>query len=94
MKVTEIRGYHLAFPLPEPLANSITVFRTREALLVEVVTDAGVTGWGETGASPHASAGFLRAKLARLVLGQDPAETGGCFTPWPRRLGMTAAGRR
>ena len=65
MKITEIRGYHLAYDLPEPLANSIAVFRTREALLIELRTDAGVTGWGETVASPHAAAAFLRAKLAR-----------------------------
>ena len=92
MKVTEIRGYHVAFKLPEPLANSISVFRTREALLVEVVTDAGVSGWGETGASPHAAAGFLRAKLARLVLGQDPAETGRLFHAMAATVGYDRRG--
>ena len=79
MRITAIRGHHLAFTLPEPLANSTTVFRTREALLIELLTDAGVVGWGETVASPHAAAGFLRAKLAPLVLGQDPAATGRLF---------------
>ncbi len=92
MKVTEIRGYHLAYQLPEPVANSIIVFRQREALLVEVVTDSGVTGWGETVASPHAAAGFLRAKLARLVLGQDPAATGRLFQAMAATVGYDRRG--
>jgi D-galactarolactone cycloisomerase len=92
VKITEIRGYHVAFKLPEPLANSISVFRTRESLLIEIVTDEGVIGWGETGASPHAAAGFLRAKLAPLVLGQDPAEMGRLFHAMAATIGYDRRG--
>ena len=51
VKITEIRGYHVGFPLPDPVGNALSFFHRREFLLVEVVTDAGVSGWGEVGAS-------------------------------------------
>ncbi|WP_158743010.1 mandelate racemase/muconate lactonizing enzyme family protein, partial [Acidisphaera sp. L21] len=92
MKIIEIRGYHVAFKLAEPIANSIVVMRSREALLVEVVTDTGITGWGETGASPHAAAAFIRAKLARLLLGQDPAATGRLFHSMAATVGYDRRG--
>ena len=79
MKVVSIEGFHVGYDLPEPLANSIIVFRRREALLVRLVTDTGLVGWGETVSSPYAAAGFIRARLAPLVLGQDPAQTGRLF---------------
>src|SRR5208283_1392442 len=87
MNITEIRGYHLGYDLPEPAANSNQVLRRREALLIELVTDDGVTGWGETVPSPDAAAAFLRARLARLVLGQDPAEHGRLFHAMSATMG-------
>jgi D-galactarolactone cycloisomerase len=74
MKITEVRGYHLSFPLKEPLGNSLTFFRKREALLVQIITDAGLSGWGEAGNAPDAAGAFIRARLAQLVLGKSPAD--------------------
>jgi D-galactarolactone cycloisomerase len=76
MKIIEIRGYHLGFPLADPVGNALSFFHRREFLLVEVVTDSGISGWGEVGASPHAGAALIRTKFAPLVLGQSPAEAG------------------
>ena len=77
MKYTEIRGYHVGFPVADPVGNALSFFHRREFLLVEVVTDAGVSGWGEVGASPRAAAAALiRAKYAQLLLGQSPANSG------------------
>ena len=92
MKITRIRGFHLGYQLPEPLANSIVVFRRREALLVEVTTDDGLVGWGETVASPYAAAGFIRSRLASLLLGQDPAQTGRLFHAMAATLGYDRRG--
>ena len=92
MRITRIRGFHLGYQLPEPLANSIVVFRRREALLVEVTTDDGLVGWGETVASPHAAAGFIRNRLAPLLLGQDPAHTGRLFHAMTATLGYDRRG--
>ncbi len=76
MKITEIRGYHLRCTLAEPIGNAVTFFDKKEALLVEVVTDAGVAGWGEAWSSPITAAAYIRQRLAPLVLGQDPTATG------------------
>lgn len=79
MKIVEIRGYQVGYGLPEPLANANGVLRRRSALIVEIVTDAGVSGWGETMASPEAAGAFMRARLVPLLLGQDPQRTGRLF---------------
>ncbi len=76
MKITEIHGYHLRCTLGEPIGNAVTFFDSKEALLVEIVTDAGVTGWGEAWSSPITAAAYIRQRLAPLVLGQDPTATG------------------
>jgi len=92
MKITEIHGYHLSYALPEPLANSGAVLRSRDALLIEVHTDEGIRGWGETVASPHAAAAFMRAKLIPRLLGQDPEHTGRCFAAMLETLGYDQRG--
>ena len=76
MKITEIRGYHLRCTLAEPIGNAVTFFDSKEALLVSVMTDAGVAGWGEAWSSPITAAAYIRQRLAPLVLGQDPTATG------------------
>ncbi len=76
MKITEIRGYQLRCKLAEPIGNAVTFFDTKEALLIEVMTDEEVTGWGEAWSSPITAAAYIRHRLAPLVLGQDPTATG------------------
>src|SRR6266542_2317950 len=46
----------------------------RQAVLVEVTTDDGLVGWGESGSGmlPRAGALFIRDVLAPLALGEDP----------------------
>ena len=80
MKVTRINGYHLRFVPRLPLGNARGFIRTREFLLLELQTDAGVTGWGESFSSPWAAAGLIRSLLARMVLGQSPEHYGRLFT--------------
>ena len=76
MRITEIRGYHLRCTLAELIGNAVTFFDSKETLLVEVVTDAGIAGWGEAWSSPITAAAYIRQRLAPLVLGQDPTTTG------------------
>jgi D-galactarolactone cycloisomerase len=66
MKITDIRVYNLRYPLEEPFANSIAWNTARTAGVIEVITDAGVTGWGEGVAGLNEKA--LRARL----VGRDP----------------------
>ncbi len=92
MKITKINGYHLAFTLPEPLANSVQTLKSREFLLVEIVTDSGLRGWGETYSTPHASAGFIRSRAASGLLGQNPLETGRLYQTMCARMGYDRRG--
>jgi D-galactarolactone cycloisomerase len=45
MKIIEIRGFNLSFPLAEPMGNALNVFRKRDALLIQIRTDSGLSGW-------------------------------------------------
>ena len=76
MKITGVRGFHLRCKLSEPIGNAVTFFDSKEALLVEVATDEGLTGWGEAWSSPITAAAYIRGRLAPLVMGQDPQATG------------------
>ena len=72
MKVVEIKGHHVGFVPSPPIGNARTMLQRRDFLLVELVTDTGLTGWGEVFASPHAAAGLIRAKFAPAILGRSP----------------------
>jgi D-galactarolactone cycloisomerase len=47
MKITGVRTHVLRSALEQPFAFSQGWVRQRSATLVEVSTDAGLTGWGE-----------------------------------------------
>ena len=66
MKITEVKVYDLRYPLVEPFANSQVWAKARTAGVVEIVTDAGITGWGEGLHAPDPSA------IASLLVGKDP----------------------
>ncbi|MBO1077843.1 mandelate racemase/muconate lactonizing enzyme family protein [Roseomonas haemaphysalidis] len=76
MSVTAIRLFHLSAQLPETIGNALVFFDRRDTLMVEVVDSSGLSGWGETWATPAAAAAVIETQLAPLVLGQDPAHTG------------------
>ena len=56
MKITDVKTYNLRYPLLEPFANSRGWTGTRTAVVVEISTDAGITGWGEGVSIPSAAA--------------------------------------
>lgn len=76
MKIREIRLYHLRAKLEEPIGNALTFFDTRESLLVEVVGEGGLTGWGETWPAPDAAATIIAGRLAPRLLGEDAEKIG------------------
>jgi D-galactarolactone cycloisomerase len=47
MRISDLTIHVLKSPLAEPFAFSQGWVRQRSATLVEVKTDAGITGWGE-----------------------------------------------
>jgi D-galactarolactone cycloisomerase len=79
MKITDIRIHILKSPLAEPFAFSQGWVGERSATLVEVVTDAGLVGWGEAFAqgleAPEIAAAVIDKALRPLVTGADPLDT-------------------
>ena len=79
MKITDIKIHVLKSPLAEPFAFSQGWVQSRSATLVEVLTDAGLIGWGEAFAQglepPEIAAAAIEYALKPLLLGADPLDT-------------------
>jgi len=90
MRIADVRIHVLASPLAEPFAFSQGWVRQRSATLVEVITDDGVTGWGEAFAQglepPQIAAAVIESALAPLVVGANPLDT---EVLWHRMYHMT-----
>ena len=78
MKITDIRIHVLKSPLAEPFAFSQGWVMQRSATLVEVLTDEGISGWGESFAQglepPEIAATVIDKALKPLVIGADPLD--------------------
>ncbi|MEM5503087.1 mandelate racemase/muconate lactonizing enzyme family protein [Ahrensia kielensis] len=77
MKIIEIKSHVLQYDLPEELGYSQQYYAKRTAHLVEVVTDEGVTGWGECfgpGNIAYANKGIVEKVIQPMVLGMDPID--------------------
>ncbi|MCM3714183.1 mandelate racemase/muconate lactonizing enzyme family protein [Alkalihalobacillus oceani] len=76
MKVTNLTVHVLQVPLETPFAFSQGWVRQRSTVLVEIETDEGITGWGESLCHglqpPEVAAAIIEHSLAPLVIGQDP----------------------
>lgn len=90
MKITDLRIHVLKSALAEPFAFSQGWVRQRCATLVEVITDAGITGWGEAFAQglepPEIAATVIDKALRPIVAGADPLDT---EVLWHRMYHMT-----
>jgi D-galactarolactone cycloisomerase len=90
MKITDLAIHVLKSPLTEPFAFSQGWVRQRSATLVEVLTDEGVSGWGEAFAQglepPEVAATVIDKALRPLVIGADPLDT---EVLWHRMYHMT-----
>ncbi len=77
MKITRITSHVLSYEMPERLGYSQQYYDKRSAHLVEVETDAGLTGWGECfgpGNVALANKGIVEKVIQPMVLGDDPMD--------------------
>jgi D-galactarolactone cycloisomerase len=76
MKIVDVVAHVLSTPLEEPFAFSQGLVRRRSAVVVEVVTDEGVTGWGESLCHglqpPEVAASFVEFCYKPMLIGRDP----------------------
>lgn len=70
MKITEVKMYHLRYPLKEKFANSRSWSTSRGAQVVEVVTDRGTVGWGE------GSGDLKQSSIEAHIVGRSPFDYG------------------
>jgi D-galactarolactone cycloisomerase len=75
MKIIDIRAWALTSDLAEPFAFSQGWVRQRAATIVEVVTDGGLSGWGEALCQglqpPQIAAAAVRSAFRPLLIGAD-----------------------
>jgi D-galactarolactone cycloisomerase len=71
MKITNVRAHVLEAQLSQPFAYARAWYSTRTAMLVEIETDQGLTGWGECYGPARINAAVVE-NMRPLLLGQDP----------------------
>ncbi|MGY8708784.1 mandelate racemase/muconate lactonizing enzyme family protein [Bradyrhizobium sp. 18BD] len=74
MKIINIRTHILEARLSQPFAYSRAWYDTRTAMLVEIETDAGLTGWGECYGPARMTASVVNS-VASWLIGEDPLRT-------------------
>ena len=74
-KIAYVKTYQVAYPLDKPLSDSIHYMPVRAALLVELGTDDGEVGIGESaiyGGPASVVETMIHDELAPRILGEDP----------------------
>lgn len=83
MKIQHIQAFPISFPVPEDKSVTLGIGRSvkRDAVLVRVETDEGLTGWGEAhhGRCPGAVARLIDTTLRELVVGKDAMDVSGVW---------------
>jgi D-galactarolactone cycloisomerase len=74
MKITKVRTHILEAKLSQPFAYSRAWYDTRTAMLVEIETDAGLTGWGECYGPARMTSAVVNS-VASWLVGEDPLRT-------------------
>ena len=81
MKIVSIKAHQLAVPLVHPyvLSKEYGVYSTATPIIVEIATDEGIVGYGEsdpwplfTGDSAEVSMCIIEKHLGPMLLGADP----------------------
>lgn len=76
MKIIDVKTHVLSKDLDEPFAYSQCWVYNRVAMIVEITTDEGITGWGEAihhgGQPPELTAAVVEHSLKSIILGKNP----------------------
>jgi L-alanine-DL-glutamate epimerase-like enolase superfamily enzyme len=92
--ITDVIAHPLSQRLPRPTVTSWGVYDQVSMVLVEVRTNQGLTGVGETLArfAPKAYAELIHAGLKPRLLGQDPRNVGALWQSMRRTLSGRSGG--
>lgn len=94
IRITDVIAHPLTQTLPKPTVTSWGAYTAVSMVLVEVRTDAGIVGVGETLArfSPKAYAELIETSLKPRLVGQDPRNIGALWQSMRRALSGRAGG--
>jgi L-alanine-DL-glutamate epimerase-like enolase superfamily enzyme len=71
MKITNIETHLVTVPYIEPNALAVTTLTKGPSVIIQVFTDEGILGIGETRGFTHNMA-IIESEIAPLVIGEDP----------------------
>ncbi len=92
MKITDIHAIPLSYRCDPPYGSAGGMQAARGGLLVEIETDAGITGIGEAGVGGGSARHVIDNQLRPLLVGEDPLLIEGL---WQRMFARTRQfGRR
>ncbi len=78
MKIVDIRVHLLSAPIPEPYRwrSTLGCSVKRDTVVLEVITDEGIVGYGESGhaLAPTVVAEIIESTLKPELLGEDPTQ--------------------
>ncbi|WP_137155585.1 mandelate racemase/muconate lactonizing enzyme family protein [Rhizobium sp. FKL33] len=74
MKIAEVRTHLLDYRLPTPFESASMRFDRRAHVLVEIICDNGLTGWGECLGPARPNAAVVAA-YRNWLIGENPLET-------------------
>lgn len=66
MKIVEVKTYAAVYPVQDPFSNAMRTTRERAFGIVEIITDNGISGWGEGATLP------ARRAIDAKVVGSNP----------------------
>lgn len=94
IRITDVIAHPLSQTLPKPTVTSWGSYTKVSIVLVEVRTDAGLIGVGETLArfSPKAYADLIETSLKPRIVGQDARNIGALWQSMRRSLSGRAGG--
>ena len=73
MKITDVVTHQLVVNVDEPFTSSRGwYYKTKGALVVEIVTDEGITGWGDCYGPAAVSKTIIDTLLKPSIVGKDP----------------------
>ncbi len=92
-KIVAVRTYHLRSMLSEPFSFSQWSYDQRNVLLIEVITDSGLSGWGECYGPAEVVQSAVSSCYADVILGEDPVATDVIWHKmWVRTLDFARGG--
>ena len=92
MKITNIKTYRMQVPLVRPFRIALGLITHAVSCLVEVETDAGITGYGEGSPGPLITGENLDGTIATVerlkekLIGMDPRDMEAIYTVMNRTV--------